>query len=106
MAHAGSRHERPSTGTSSDTASLSFTWPKWVPVVGGQKASWLNLIKTPLSVNVDPFGFVQITYTIPIYGYRRDSSKPDEGGWKRYPYDSIADSYKKARESTESMTLE
>ena len=90
-------------GSTSDTASLSFTWPKWVPVVGGQKASWLNLIKTPLSVNVDPFGFAQITYTIPIYGYRRDSSKPDEGGWKRYPYDSIADSYKKARESTESM---
>jgi hypothetical protein len=41
-------------GSSSDTASLSFTWPKWVPVVGGQKASWLNLIRTPLSVNVLP----------------------------------------------------
>lgn len=52
---------------------------------------------------MDPFGFVQITYTIPLYGYRYDTSKPDKGGWKRYPYDSQKDADKKAREATAAM---
>ena len=91
------------SGTSSDKVSLNLTWPKWVPLVGGQKANWTNLIKTPVSLNVDPFGYAQITYTLPIYGYMSDSSKPDKGGWKRYPHEEMGKAYGKALENVDDM---
>ena len=81
--------------TSGDKSALNITWPDWVPIFGGQKANIMSPIKTPLAINLDPFGFCQITYTIPLYGYKYDSGEPDKAGWKKQPYDSAKDAYKK-----------
>ena len=81
--------------TSGDKSALNITWPDWVPIFGGQKANIMSPIKTPLAINLDPYGFCQITYTIPLYGYKYDSGEPDKAGWKKQPYDSAKDAYKK-----------
>ena len=81
--------------TSGDKSALNITWPNWVPIFGGQKANIMSPIKTPLAITLDPYGFCQITYTIPLYGYKYDSGEPDKAGWKKQPYDSAKDAYKK-----------
>ncbi len=81
--------------TSSDKSALDITWPDWIPIFGGQKANIMSPIKTPLAIKLDPFGFCQITYSFPPYGYKYDSGQENKEGWKFHPYDSAADAYKK-----------
>ncbi len=74
---------------------LVIKWPDGIPILGGNNTNFFDFFNFNTNFYVDPFGYAQLTATIPIYGYKKDTAKPDEGGWKKYPLESAKDTYNK-----------
>ncbi len=82
---------------------LVIKWPSGIPVVGGTTTNVLDIFNCNTNVYFDPFGYAQLTATIPIYGYKRDNGESDEQGWAQYPLKSASDQYKKWENDTADM---
>lgn len=64
---------------------LSFTWPEKIPLFGGSQFDFGNIITLPLNLAVDPFGFAQLTMSLPVYGYVNDNGDKHVVRWNQDP---------------------
>lgn len=81
---------------------LDVTWPSGVPIVGGGELKfWSPLL--PVNVFVNPFGLVQLTLSIPIWGYRNDQGDESPHGWGRYPRPTVAKQWEKKVKTMKQM---
>lgn len=73
---------------------LDVTWPSGVPIVGGGELKfWSPLL--PVNVFVNPFGLVQLTLSLALWGYRNDQGDESPHGWGRYPHSTVAKQWEK-----------
>lgn len=94
-----------STGISSTPNSqLDFKWPDSIPLVGGTRSQFVSAYQLPVSIYMNPFGFVQVTASLPLYGYKRDNGGSNKQGWGRYPYASQAAQREKVYNSINDLT--
>ncbi len=81
---------------------LDVTWSSGVPIVGGGELKfWSPLL--PVNVFVNPFGLVQLTLSIPIWGYRNDQGDESPHGWGRYPRPTVAKQWEKKVKTMKQM---
>ncbi len=70
------------------TSGIGIVWPDSVPIIGGGNLSfWMPQL--PIDIYVNPFGLVQITLKVPLWGYRNDKGNDEPSGWGRYPRSSV-----------------
>ena len=81
---------------------LDVIWPSGVPIVGGGELKfWSPLL--PVNVFVNPFGLVQLTLSVPLWGYRNDQGDESPHGWGRYPRPTVAKQWEKKVKTMKQM---
>lgn len=59
---------------------LGLKWPSFIPVIGGEDID-LPLPKLPVQVRIDPWGYLEISVTLP-FGYNYELKNEDGEGWE------------------------
>lgn len=81
---------------------LDATWPSGVPIVGGGELKFWSP-QLPVNVFVNPFGLVQLTLSIPLWGYRNDQGDESPHGWGRYPRPTVEQQWEKKVKTMKQM---
>ena len=77
-------------------------WPSSVPIIGGgDLLAWVP--ELPIGIYVNPFGLVQVTLSIPLWGYRNDKGNGDPHGWGRYPRMSVHEQWERKKKVFNAM---
>ena len=74
------------------TDMIKFT-PSFDCPIGGKSTFQLWLPEFPISVFLDPTGYVQLMIKSPGFGYKNDFGKTDTNGWQTFPRSSVAEQF-------------
>lgn len=78
-------------------------WPQTVPVVGGNELKfWSPAL--PINVYLNPFGLIQFTLEVPLWGYRNDKGDDEPHDWGHYPYKTVEEQWARKVKTLKSMT--